>query len=86
MATAPDVKTLTDQDARWLCAIVDPLTSVGSEISDGGRSRVLKIAERLENAVNSVWALKELANGLGETLIEAEAERLLDGIGWPKEP
>lgn len=42
-------------------------------------------AERLENAVNSVWALKELANGLGETLIEAEAERLLDGIGWPKE-
>ena len=79
-------ETLHDPDARWLCAIVDPLTEVGGAISDGGRTRMLAIAERLENAVNSVWALKELANGLGETLIEAEAERLLDGIGWPKEP
>jgi hypothetical protein len=76
-APASSLPTLTDPDARWLCAIVDPLTDIGSVISDGGRTRVLGIAERLESALNSLWAIKELASGLGETLIEAEAERLM---------
>jgi len=53
-----------DADAAWLRAIADPLTDVGSALSEGGEVRMHQIAARIE------------ADAATSASLQAENERL----------
>jgi hypothetical protein len=62
-----------EHQAGAITKALDRLSSLSNEI------RVLR--RKYEDAVGSLWNIKELANGLGETLIENEARRLYNALG-----